>query len=248
MAVLSEPIRVDLHFEVHSSGIRGHQLFDFYCTSHTASMKNVCHKALSQLVVSRGDIIFSDHEPALPKMMFVNRGHLVYHKHLKPPVEIGCGQWVCEMVLWTALWKHKGTLRATEECELLCLDAGRFQKFAAAWNPAEPTHPCYYAEWFCEEMNSVPREKWEDLHMGFDIDAWLTDVLPNDHHFILANGLARMTARLTTSIATLRNSNAYGRLSKQSKASTQSGRSPVASPSFQSVSPSSPSSPRRSLS
>merc|ERR1712070_856224 len=79
--VVSEPLRVEMHFEMYAGQLKVHPFFAQYMEEYPQSMRRICHCAMSTLLMDPGDVIFSEGEvPAQPKMYFVNKGRLAYNK------------------------------------------------------------------------------------------------------------------------------------------------------------------------
>merc|ERR1712107_416715 len=93
-------------------------------------MRRVCMVAISEIVLSRDDLLFSTGEVA-HSMYFLIAGLMFHTRWSSLEDERGqhmrCGQWCCESVLWTP-WLHRGTMRAEVDCELLALEAARFRE------------------------------------------------------------------------------------------------------------------------
>jgi len=148
--LVSEPLRMELHFELHAPALMGHPFFDNYHFVNPAGIQKLCHVATSQTLVSTGDIVFSNYEvPAWPRMFFIITGKLLY---MQPPMIVTpmhVGQWAAEASLWTS-WIHSGTMRAAEETTILQIDA---QEFAKIVSPFPTNHAHKYAVSFVSLLN-----------------------------------------------------------------------------------------------
>jgi len=161
LELISEPLRADFHYELHSPHLMAHPFFYFYNEVHPASIRRVCHLAVSSLSLSRGDVVFSDNEATeQPRMLFVlGAGRLMYRQDGMLPQSVFEGNWVCEHVLW-ASWVHCGFLCAECECQLLALDSETFRRIVSA----VPTkHASLYATAFIEQLNGSGRAALSDL-------------------------------------------------------------------------------------
>jgi len=74
---LSEPMQVELHYEVFAPLVRQHPLFEAYDDEFSHSMTRICHRALDQVSISQGDVLFSRGENA-SQMYFIRSGMMRY--------------------------------------------------------------------------------------------------------------------------------------------------------------------------
>jgi hypothetical protein len=77
LRLLSEPMQVELHYEVFAPLVRQHPLFEAYDMDFSHSMTRICHRALDQVSISPGDVLFSRGEKA-SQMFFLGSGKLRY--------------------------------------------------------------------------------------------------------------------------------------------------------------------------
>merc|ERR1712046_309948 len=114
LGLISEPLRCELHFEVHSPALLTHPFFGCYIDINPIATKKLCHEAVSRTSFSRGDIVFIETEtPAVPRMYFTLCGRLSYNQdEFASQTWVTPGDWVSEPVLWTH-WVHRGTFRAS---------------------------------------------------------------------------------------------------------------------------------------
>jgi len=156
LELISEPLRVELHFEVYSQYLEKHAFFRCYNLWNPTAMRQLCHSAVSVLNFSRGDLLFTDGEaPLRPRMYFVMSGTLSYadgtdNESLLASTD--SSSWICELALWFP-WTHQGTLRATSNCELLALDAANLQRTARKFQMRQPLYPARYAKEIVRHMN-----------------------------------------------------------------------------------------------
>lgn len=153
LKILSEPLRVEMHFEMYFPTLAKHPLFLRYCEEMIQSMRKVCHHSLCTISLSAGDILFSTgEEPAQRDMLFVTEGQFHYlhpivvdYQHEPSPVKpclstasqltlqetiVVAGDWVSEPVMWTRGWLYCGTLRATYDSQVLVLEGDVFMQLA----------------------------------------------------------------------------------------------------------------------
>eukprot|EP00747_Dinoflagellata_sp_TGD_P124720 gnl/TRDRNA2_/TRDRNA2_174043_c4_seq2.p1 gnl/TRDRNA2_/TRDRNA2_174043_c4~~gnl/TRDRNA2_/TRDRNA2_174043_c4_seq2.p1 ORF type:complete len:361 (-),score=55.50 gnl/TRDRNA2_/TRDRNA2_174043_c4_seq2:42-1124(-) len=150
---LSDPLRMELHYEVYNKWLSKHPFFASYGESNLQAMLKICHTAVAPLQLSQDDIIFSTGETA-KSMYFVDRGKLLYNQpSTAESSTVAVGSWVCEMVLWTP-WVHNGSLYSTTEASLIVLDARTFHDIVLN-NKSAASEAANYA---CE-VYKVPGEE-----------------------------------------------------------------------------------------
>jgi len=126
LGMISEPLRVELHFELYAPVLCVHPFFRVFCETCPQVMKKVCHAAMSQLLVSTGDVVFMPGEaPCPPQMFILCSGEMSYHFMSGAMAFVEAGQWLSEATLWTS-WVHQGMLKAASDCRLCRLDALKF--------------------------------------------------------------------------------------------------------------------------
>jgi len=187
LGLISEPLLVEMHFEIHFRILTKHPFFCFYQEINPAGIRKICHTAVSILSLSRGDVLFSDCEiPGRPSMYFVVRGQMEYSQEQEDGSQraskVVNGDWFGEHVLWTS-WTHLGTMVAATETQLLVLDAEKFQGIAKRF-PTE--HPKKYAEIYVHRLNTKGKlrhgdlgERVQGLHNICTKIFWLSCGLPN---------------------------------------------------------------------
>jgi len=117
LKVISEPLMMELHFEIHAPILRSHPFFKSYMSVNPMGMRRVCHTAITILHVSRDDVIFTAWEaPPKPRMLFIVKGTLEYIATDGSYKTILNSTWVSEACLWVKDWVHAGTLRARSAC------------------------------------------------------------------------------------------------------------------------------------
>merc|ERR1719329_512580 len=167
LAMVSEPLRVELHFELYQVELAVHPFFRRYVEECPQVTSKVCHMAMSYALISCGDVIFSIGESLLrPKMYFVGgRGDLAYTACNGRVSELSAGNWISEATLWTT-WVHRGTLTAAADGRICCLDAKQFQDTAGQFEHID-FDPALYAHDFLERLNDLGDEA-SDLQMPTD--------------------------------------------------------------------------------
>lgn len=157
LKLVSEPLRVELHFEVCSPILSSHPFFRQYKEVNPAAMRRTCHSAVTQVCLSPGDIMFSEGEaPTVPVMYILVSGTLKYWQGSFKPRWMRPGMWAAEANLWTS-WLHQGYLRASTECNIVALGTKGFTDCDAHFALAladRRSHASKYAFAFVNEMNS----------------------------------------------------------------------------------------------
>ncbi|CAE8592031.1 unnamed protein product [Polarella glacialis] len=159
LGVISEPLKIEMHFEIYSRILAWHPFFHDYLTDSTGGqvMRRVCHQAMSMLLLASGDVVFSSgEEPSDPKMYIVVSGQLGYLDSYGETTVLHERMWAAEAAIWTQ-WKHRGTLTATSDVKLALLDAETFQYICKRQMKKQKKGftPKRYASEFVEEMNNV---------------------------------------------------------------------------------------------
>eukprot|EP00931_Biecheleriopsis_adriatica_P049681 TRINITY_DN28742_c0_g1_i1.p1 TRINITY_DN28742_c0_g1~~TRINITY_DN28742_c0_g1_i1.p1 ORF type:complete len:846 (-),score=139.37 TRINITY_DN28742_c0_g1_i1:52-2589(-) len=162
LKLVSEPLRIHLHLEMHSPLLQAHPLFEFVQQNVPTLMRQICHSAVSAVTVSKADVIFERGElPREPKMIFLRKGTLRYTLNRLEFTDLTEGGWITEHVLWTS-WVYHGTLWAESNCHLLLLDANLFQELASANQTKELNFAAYGAE-FLQRVNSEHLDDRSDM-------------------------------------------------------------------------------------
>eukprot|EP00930_Biecheleria_cincta_P070435 TRINITY_DN58072_c0_g1_i1.p1 TRINITY_DN58072_c0_g1~~TRINITY_DN58072_c0_g1_i1.p1 ORF type:complete len:958 (-),score=147.18 TRINITY_DN58072_c0_g1_i1:93-2789(-) len=159
LKLVSDPLRVELHFEMNAPILSHHPLFFEMSLSMASTLRKLCHSGVSTSLVSQADVIFSRGEvPSVPpKMVFVSRGILRYSTNNEGFETVGEGQWVSEHVLWTN-WIYHGVLIAETACRLILVDASVFQDLVNEIQHCAVNFGAYANE-FLTEIN-----KQESIH------------------------------------------------------------------------------------
>mmetsp|Transcript_14225 Transcript_14225/g.40735 ORF Transcript_14225/g.40735 Transcript_14225/m.40735 type:complete len:1022 (+) Transcript_14225:2-3067(+) len=158
--LISNPLLVELHFEIYSHVLLEHPFFACYNHINPGGVQKVCHQAVKLFTMYKGDLLFSDFEvPSSKRMYFIVNGGLHYSQPRRLATPASKGMWMCEAFLWTH-WSHCGTARAAQTSRLLALDAEKFQTLVSTF----PTpHARHYAELFVEAMNEFEIDELSDL-------------------------------------------------------------------------------------
>ena len=116
---VSGPVRTEIHYEVHSPVFTKHTFFRVYSGVSPSGVRHICHNVISQVSLSRDDIVFAVLEvPVSPQIYVITRGELSYHQEVSVPERVGQDMWVADGV---AVTRHPGRLASCEHeiCVLL---------------------------------------------------------------------------------------------------------------------------------
>jgi len=161
MMLVSTPLKVELHYEMHCPVLCSHPFFAKYGQDYSHIMRQLCHTACSCEQALLGDIIFSAGETQeRPKMYFLQSGDFAYIHMTGSGDNVEAGEWLCEATLWVT-WMHRGLLRATSTSHWLQIDAKVFQECVLRFDHPLLS-PWVYAQRFMEYCNAS-----EDPIMGY---------------------------------------------------------------------------------
>lgn len=154
--VISEPLKIELSFDMYSQVLQTHHFFLELLQQLGPMMRPVCHRAMSMLLLSSTDVIFSLGDlPPEPKMYIVVSGTLEYTDSYGEVTMVGEKRCVSEASLWTT-WKHRGTLTALSDAKLAMLDVQGFidisQRFMRK-SDAAGVKIVKYASQFVKDLN-----------------------------------------------------------------------------------------------
>uniref|UniRef100_A0A7S1WD12 Ion transport domain-containing protein n=1 Tax=Alexandrium catenella TaxID=2925 RepID=A0A7S1WD12_ALECA len=155
LAVVSEPLKIEMHFAMYTSVARTHPFFADFVHEAPTVMRRICHYAMSTMLLIAGDVIFTRGEELDdPKMFWVWKGSVTYVNPYSEPLTLKDKQWIAEPALWTR-WRHRGTLTATNDAKLVCLDAKSFQDISTRHKYDEGFDPKLFAADFVENLNQT---------------------------------------------------------------------------------------------
>lgn len=145
LGTITEPLRIQLHVEMHSRFLQSHPLFadllQNQCTFETL-IREVCHEAVWIWHVACSSTIFEmGEEPKKPKVYIAGAGDtLEYTDAAGNVVLLRERQWIAEPALWTA-WTHRGTLSVMSNCNVAVVCARSFRTI-------------------CRKLKKQKKEKW----------------------------------------------------------------------------------------
>lgn len=183
---LSEPLRVELHYETFLPKVRHHPFLKAYDTNFVHSMRRISHKAAAQESLYGGDVLFSLGD-VCSRMYFLHGGLLAYdlanfasrrtggggfYKSRTcadcTPSEVAAGEWLAEAALWADTWVHLGRAMAHGRCNCVTINVQQFHA-AVRENKVATSASAIYAGIFVDWMNKVSAGELTDLHMpSFD--------------------------------------------------------------------------------
>eukprot|EP00929_Paragymnodinium_shiwhaense_P046163 TRINITY_DN23505_c0_g2_i2.p1 TRINITY_DN23505_c0_g2~~TRINITY_DN23505_c0_g2_i2.p1 ORF type:complete len:790 (+),score=133.57 TRINITY_DN23505_c0_g2_i2:239-2608(+) len=152
LQVVSEPLRVEVNFEMYCPVLRHHPFFELFLADSPHVLRKICHSAMSTLLMATDDQIFAEGDTA-SQMYFVFWGSLVYESDAGDRDELTGKMWIGEPTLWTN-WMHRGTLVATSDVKVACLNARLFQEHAANASMGLQSDPKVYAAEYVKAMNA----------------------------------------------------------------------------------------------
>eukprot|EP00927_Polykrikos_kofoidii_P023574 TRINITY_DN2166_c1_g1_i2.p1 TRINITY_DN2166_c1_g1~~TRINITY_DN2166_c1_g1_i2.p1 ORF type:complete len:801 (+),score=109.65 TRINITY_DN2166_c1_g1_i2:119-2521(+) len=172
MCLVSEPLRVEIHFEMFTPILSCHPFFADYIKQCPHVVRKICHHAMeiSGTYLS-GDVVFNEGEtPEKPTVSFVRFGEVFYESSYNVFGSMSAvdeGTWISEACLWVP-WTHRGTLKVLQDCQFYRLDAERFQQIALQFVHAD-FDLARYAEEFVNWLNSDHKEASDviDLRNAF---------------------------------------------------------------------------------
>jgi len=175
---ISNPLLVELHFEIYSHLLMVHPFFFRYNEINPAGIRKICHVAVATLTLSAGDVLFSDLEvPTLPRMFFVISGAIEYKQEDESDKRIGKDSWLCEAACWTR-WTHCGTAVAMPDTRLLVLETAAFQDIIS---PFPSDHAGNYGVEYVQRLNKAGKLSLTDGPMpGATIREMIDNAFPND--------------------------------------------------------------------
>jgi len=154
LALVSEPLLFELHFEMYANVFESHFFFARYKTECPSVMRKICHFATDMQLFSRGDVVFSVGEILKePKAHIFHEGKMRYVNMNGEVEEICTEQWITEQTLWTK-WMHRGVLTALDDCRLYSLEASKFIDIVTQFEHMG-FNPRAYAHAYVSDLNAM---------------------------------------------------------------------------------------------
>jgi len=180
-SLLSEQLHNELQLSMSVPHLSVHPLFEHLRASYAATMSRMANTTISQKFLAPGDSLFYPGEAAT-HMYFVVQGRLQYLRvdpSGKENFEIveKDEDWISEPVLWTPAWVHLGVLGAEIECDLLLIDAARFNAIISL-NPAVYRIVRGYAKNFLAWINGQDYADLSDIVQGDLVSDTIESLIP----------------------------------------------------------------------
>mmetsp|Transcript_11579 Transcript_11579/g.26950 ORF Transcript_11579/g.26950 Transcript_11579/m.26950 type:complete len:750 (+) Transcript_11579:132-2381(+) len=179
--LLSKPLRQEVHSYTKLATLKQHPFLRRLSHGHAALMHKICTEAVSEVVFSKGDLIFTVGE-ATEKMSIIVTGVLGYSKAARPDIEgveksnpapwsnlrLTENQCFCEPAIWVKKWHCRGTMTAEDDSQILDLSSHAFQRAIASHHIAS-RFACRYAVAFIDDLNTTALSDYgndtlSDLH------------------------------------------------------------------------------------
>eukprot|EP00929_Paragymnodinium_shiwhaense_P013886 TRINITY_DN121733_c0_g1_i1.p1 TRINITY_DN121733_c0_g1~~TRINITY_DN121733_c0_g1_i1.p1 ORF type:complete len:1158 (+),score=235.05 TRINITY_DN121733_c0_g1_i1:62-3535(+) len=162
--LISEPLRVEIHFEMHRPLLSQHPLFNTLTEVSPPMIRQMCHRALARISLSKGDILFTQGEMMVePGMYFIKEGCIKYTQMDAEEAEVVMPpSWLCEGALWANVWEFLGNGRAREDTVLMFLIAERLAVVTKPFSACQQ-YMSRYAKEFCDRLCGTPLPELTDL-------------------------------------------------------------------------------------
>lgn len=170
MSLVSKPLRAEIRYEMHMPIINEYPFLHMFNMFNPSTTRHVCLSAMSPLLVSKDDVVFSVMEISMtPAMLFVVSGEIFYMRGDDILLQsVFPGEWLAEGSLWTE-WTHCGTARGRDEVQLLALDAAKFGHLV---NAVPGSHGVAYAQQFIQHLNKLVEDDMLSDIGRPDQEAW----------------------------------------------------------------------------
>eukprot|EP00931_Biecheleriopsis_adriatica_P039462 TRINITY_DN22568_c0_g1_i1.p1 TRINITY_DN22568_c0_g1~~TRINITY_DN22568_c0_g1_i1.p1 ORF type:complete len:777 (+),score=152.72 TRINITY_DN22568_c0_g1_i1:48-2378(+) len=158
LSMISEPLRIEIHYEIYAPVLMSHPFFQHYNFVNKAAMHQLCHRGVSTLSLNTGDLLFHPLEiPKVPRMFFLQSGFMSYKCEVVfrevTELQIVPGMSFCEASLWMPK-VHEGSLIAESNCTLLALDADKFHHVVREFRREIPA-VLQYGRMFVDHANDI---------------------------------------------------------------------------------------------
>jgi hypothetical protein len=169
LKMLSEPLLMELHFEIYMKYLDCHPFFHKFSETNPTGIRKLCHTAIAEVTVSRHDILFNVGDRA-EKVFFVQSGMLAYTsagtKYEKVHPSSDSPDWLCEACLWTK-WMCVGCAEGTERTVVVTVGSNEFLEVVKSCKGLL-FHPIRYAQMFVDYLNAADEDDLSDLpaHKG----------------------------------------------------------------------------------
>eukprot|EP00929_Paragymnodinium_shiwhaense_P056722 TRINITY_DN28390_c0_g3_i1.p1 TRINITY_DN28390_c0_g3~~TRINITY_DN28390_c0_g3_i1.p1 ORF type:complete len:1065 (-),score=253.14 TRINITY_DN28390_c0_g3_i1:85-3279(-) len=180
LGMVSHSLVVDLDFEMRMPVMEHHPFFKLFKKVFPATMKEICHEAVTYVDLIRGEYLFNEGETSPhPRMYFVDDGRLRYLNDVLNCHEFVCkGDWLCEAILWTP-WVHCGAARvASANIRLIALDTVKFiNTVTKLRDPAQAAWK--FGDQYVKGLNECEEDSLTDLkNWQIDLDLLAYEACP----------------------------------------------------------------------
>lgn len=157
---LSESLRRELKCSVNFGSLfHGHPVFVRGFEISEVVMHSLADEVLQFKHIAEGDGLFTKGYVAT-HMYWACSGTQVYNKKGNDPVEVLCGDWLCEAALWVS-WACRGDVIAVNDATYITVNSQQFAEVMQA-NEVIGALMSGYGEIFCTWLNEEPFEELTD--------------------------------------------------------------------------------------
>lgn len=162
----------ELHRETHQKILDQHPLLLQLFKEHESWGQDLCHEALSQVAVRRGDELFRQGSAAGAAYSIIS-GTLHYTYSNSSGIhesreKLSQGEWLCEMVLWVR-WQHRGTASADLSAVTVARIASENFRVVATRHPEAARSCRRYVEKLTMELSAGSPEERLDTWWTWEI-------------------------------------------------------------------------------
>jgi len=181
LSMLPLSLRQDLNSEVYSPTFAMHPFFAVCSSCFEPQVRKLYSVGLKGRSLPPNQELITSGEAATT-MYFITSGALSYKcdKQLSPlPVLLQEGKWISEAALWM-LWSHNGHANTgLEECDVVGLDAGKFQEIFKDDSTVKSYAMAFWAH-FMENPGTLT-DAWADEELLFD---WAMGALVSAERYV----------------------------------------------------------------
>lgn len=177
---LSNQMRSELLFELHSVLLLFHPLFSYMKDENLELVQTLCHSAISAMNVNKLDVVFQvDHRATFS--YFLSQG-VLHYKHQADPGRHGeeifpLQTWISEPVMWVREWTCVGDLAAKEVSAILCMDVAKADA-SLRMHLNQLFHIRAYARCFVAWLNALDSQERSDVMLGEETLSCFRSFLP----------------------------------------------------------------------
>eukprot|EP00927_Polykrikos_kofoidii_P045917 TRINITY_DN40073_c0_g1_i2.p1 TRINITY_DN40073_c0_g1~~TRINITY_DN40073_c0_g1_i2.p1 ORF type:complete len:798 (+),score=127.37 TRINITY_DN40073_c0_g1_i2:244-2637(+) len=169
VTLLSEPLRMEMHFEVFAPYLEMHPFFKDVFEDSLQTMRKVCHTCVTEILLSYGDLLFASGD-SCGRMFIIKSGSLEYTSEESThsdPEDVNRGEWLSEASLWTE-WTHVGAAVCPSRCNLMALDVELFHNVIKGSRLVK-ARAARFGEYVVRHLNAMDKLDISDLRdVGMD--------------------------------------------------------------------------------